>query len=372
MRQPYSDASPQLRIRYDVPGIGLDYHKRYSQVNALDEQGQKRVSARLPNDFSALQAFFHSLGEPCQAVLEAGWNWGLMYDWLEQLHNVTAVQLAHPYRTRAIATAQVKTDAIDAHTLAQLLRAGLIPRAHIPSPDTRRLRELLRQRLFLVRLRTMLKNRIHTRLDRYHVPRPTVSDLFGKRGRQYLSRVLLPPGAQELLAQDLRLLERLSAEIAQTEQWLQGALGRDRRVEVLRTVPGLGRLLAAVIALEIDVIRRFARPAKLVAYAGLAPSTHASGGRIAHGRLLKQSNKWLRWALVEAAWVAVRHDPYFRSHFGRRCRAKGPQTAIVAVARRLAEVIWHVLAEDRPYEVRPSASAGQKAKPIPPAALVQA
>jgi hypothetical protein len=126
--------------------VGIDYHKRYSQVNAIDEQGPQRAASRLPNDPRALATFFRALGEPCQAVLEAGWNWGLMYDWLEQLDSVTEIQLAHPYRTRAIAAAQVKTDAIDARTLAQLLRAGLIPRAHIPSADTRQLRELVRQR----------------------------------------------------------------------------------------------------------------------------------------------------------------------------------------------------------------------------------
>jgi transposase len=352
--------------------VGIDYHKRYSQVNAIDEQGQQRAASRLPNDPRALATFFRALGEPCQAVLEAGWNWGLMYDWLEQLDSVTEIQLAHPYRTRAIAAAQVKTDAIDARTLAQLLRAGLIPRAHIPSADTRQLRELVRQRLFLVRLRTMLKNRIHALVARHHVALPAVSDLFGQRGRKYLASVSLPGPAQELLAQDLRLLEHLNAEIGQIEQGLQQALRGDRRVARLQTVPGLGRLLAAVVALEIDTIGRFARPAKLVAYAGLAPSTYASGGRIAHGRLLRQSNKWLRWALVEAAWVAVRCDPYFRTHFARRRHHKGPQTAIVAVARRLAEVIWHVLRDDRPYEVRASAHAGQPGKAIPPAALVQA
>jgi transposase len=341
-------------------------------VNAIDEQGRTRATGRVPNAFPQLERFFRALGEPCQAVLEAGWNWGLMYDWLEQVENVTEVQLAHPYRTRAIAAAQVKPDAIDAHTLAQLLRGGLIPRAHIPSADTRRLRDLVRQRLFLVRLRTMLKNRIHALLARHHVALPAVSDLFGKRGRQYLSGVLLPAGAQELLTQDLRLLEQLSGEIGQTEQALQHALRGDRRLARLQTIPGLGRLLAAVVALEIDTIGRFARPAKLVAYAGLAPATYASGGRIAHGRLLKQSNKWLRWALVEAAWVAVRCDPYFRTHFARHRHHKGPQTAIIAVARRLAEVIWHVLREDRPYEVRGSVSTGQKVNELPPAALVQA
>lgn len=85
---------------------------------------------------------------------------------------------------------------------------------------------------------------------------------------------------------------------------------------------------------------------------------------------MKQSNKWLRWALVEAAWVAVRWDPYFRTHFAVRCKHKGPQTAIVAVARRLAEVIWHGLTEGRPYEVRPVVRVGTK-KGLPPAALRQ-
>jgi transposase len=122
---------------------------------------------------------------------------------VKRIENVKEIQLAHPYRTRAIAAAQVKTDSIDADTHSQLLRAGLIPRAHIPSTETRRLREMVRQRLFLVRLRTMVKNRLHALLDRYHVPVPEVGDLFGKKGRKYLSRVVLSPAIQPLLTQDL-------------------------------------------------------------------------------------------------------------------------------------------------------------------------
>ncbi len=189
--------------------VGLDLHKRYSQVDAVDESGASRAAARLANEFEEIEAFFRSLGEPCRVVLEAGWNWGLMHDWLDRVDNVVEVQLAHPYGVRAIAAAQVKTDRIDARMLGQLLRAGLIPRAYIPGRETRHLREAVRQRLFLVRVRTMLKNRIHALLDRYHVVPPPVSDLFGKRGRNYLSAVKLPGLAQELLAQDLRLLEAL-------------------------------------------------------------------------------------------------------------------------------------------------------------------
>jgi transposase len=137
---------------------GVDYHKRYSQVHVVDEQGRTRASARLANDFATLRGFFAALAQPCRAVVEAGWNWGVMYDWLDTIENVSAVELAHPYRVRAIAAAQVKTDAIDAHTLAQLLRVNLIPRAYVPGSATRRLREVVRQRVFLVRMRTMVKN----------------------------------------------------------------------------------------------------------------------------------------------------------------------------------------------------------------------
>lgn len=331
--------------------VGLDLHKRYSQIEVIDEGGNRRAAVRLPNELSELQGFFGSLDEPCRVVLEAGWNWGLMHDWLDGIERVVEVQLAHPYGVRAIAAAQVKTDRIDARTLAQLLRAGLIPRAYVPGRETRQLREAVRQRLFLVRLRTMVKNRIHALLDRHHVPLPPVSDLFGKAGRNYLAKVMLPGHAQALLEQDLRVLELLRDEIRRTETMLGASVREDRRVQRLRTIPGLGVLLATIVALEIDQIQRFATPSKLVAYAGLVPTTYSSGGKTSHGGLMKMSNKWLRWALVEAAWIAVRRDPYFRHQFAMR-RLKGPKTAIIAVARRLTEVIWHVLRENRDYETR--------------------
>lgn len=350
--------------------VGLDLHKRYSQLEAIDEEGRKRASARVVNELEQVEKFFRSLGEPCQVVLEAGWNWGLMYDWLERIENVVEIHLAHPHGVRVIAAAQVKTDGIDGHMLAQLLRVKLLPKAYIPCRNTRQLREVVRQRLFLVRVRTMVKNRLHALLDRQHVVMPPATDLFGKRGRDYLNKVELEAHAQPLLRQDLRLLEIHSSEIRDVEKQLAKAFKADRRVELLRTIPGLGVLLATLVALEIDQIRRFVRPAKLVAYAGLVPTTYSSGGKTTHGGLMKMSNKWLRWALVEAAWVAVRYDPYFRHQYGLRSKAKGPKTAIIAVARRLAEVIWYVLTEDRPYQVRQPASKRREYE-LTPAALIE-
>jgi transposase len=171
----------------------------------------------------------------------------------------------------------------------------------------------------------------------------------------------LPAGAQELLRQDLTLLEAPSLEVHTTERWLRDIVRGDRRVELLRTIPGLGDLLATVVALEIDR-ERFPSAAKLAAYAGVVPTSRSSGGHTFHGKLMPQTNKWLRWAVVEAAWVAVRLDPYFRAHFAQRRAHKPAQSAIVATARRLLEVVWHVLKEGRPYQTRPPTASHRALK----------
>jgi transposase len=226
--------------------------------------------------------------------------------------------------------------------------------------ENRRLREIVRQRVFLVRIRTMVRKRIDALLERYQVPLPAGSDIFGKGGQDCLAKLKLPAGAQEALRQDLALLETLCREVSDTENWLAKATRDDHRIRLLRTIPGLGDFFSAAVALEVDRVERFASPAELAAYAGLASATYSSGGHAFHGKPMPQSNKWLRSALVEAAWVAVRVDPYFCAHFAKHCEHKPPQSAIVATARRLLEIAWHVLKEDRCYQSRSSLSANRK------------
>ncbi len=333
--------------------VGVDYHKKYSHVTAIDEEGKVTRSKRLENKPEQFEEFFKRLGGPSEAVLEASRTWGVMYDLLEELEEVESVELAHSQKVRAIAEAKIKTDKIDSHILAQLLRADLIPAAYIPGKQTRSYKEMIRQRVFLVRMRTRLKNRIHVVLDRIHVPLPSVTDLFGKRGTEYLKKLNLPGVDGEIMKENLKLLETFNQLIKEAEREIASVLGEDPRVKLLRTVPGLGPILAAVVALEIDRIERFLSPSKLASYTGLVPSTYASGGRIFHGKLLPMSNKWLKWALVEAAWGSIRTSPYCRVYFENRKRQKGPHTAAIALARRLSEIIWHVLKENRVYEERP-------------------
>jgi transposase len=282
--------------------------------------------------------------------MEACWNWGWLYDLLGEVPQVEEVILAHPYKTRLIAEAQIKNDRIDARVLARLLRGDLVAQSHAPCAATRARKHLLRQRLFWVRLRTMLRNRTHAILDRQRgLERPQLKDLFGPRGQGWMQSVQLPAeGDRPLLAQDLEVMGLLTAKVKELDQLIGQSQSPEEKL--LESVPGIGRIFSSVIATEIDGIGRFATSAKLCAYAGVIPTTHASGGRVFHGRLLWQCNKWLRWALVEAGWSAIQSSGYFGSIYrAARERGKNANVAVTCVAHRLCQILWLLLTEKRPY-----------------------
>jgi len=162
--------------------IGIDYHKRYSYIVIKDEKGEAEYRGAIANTREAFEDLLKSYC-PGKAVLEATRNWGLIYNWLEEV--LEDVALAHPLKVRAIAEARIKTDKISADILADLLRADLLPRAYAPSKETRDIKHILRQRMFYVRIKTMVKNRIHNILDRHPELLFEVSgfsDLFGAAG----------------------------------------------------------------------------------------------------------------------------------------------------------------------------------------------
>ena len=153
-------------------------------------------------------------------------------------------------------------------------------------------------------LQTRIKNRIHNIIDRNHVKPPPVADLFGRAGRRFLDQLRLPVPDDRLLKAHLELLDLVQSQISRSEEWIDEALGQRPEVAIMRTLPGVGKILSALLALEIDDVHRFSHAGKLCAYAGLVPTTYASGGKVRHGRLLPNCNRWLRWAFVEAAWAA--------------------------------------------------------------------
>lgn len=328
--------------------VALDLAKRFHYAVAMDAQGAVCRQQRLPHTPEALRQFVQTLDGPCQVVIEASGNWMPVYDWLEPV--VEEVVLAHPLRVRAIASARIKTDRIDATTLAHLLRADLIPRAYIPPPAVRTWRALVRHRAFLVRLQTRVKNRVHALLMQRGVPPATVSDLFGRAGLQWLTALELPEPYAAMRSRYLAVLAHLRAHLRGLEQTIDQTVTLTPEAQLLQTIPGVGRYLALLLLGEIGEIARFPSPKQLVSYAGLCPSTYASGQTVRHGRLTHQGSPWLRWGLIEVATHAGQRPgtPLARC-YQRLAGRKDAKTARVAVARKLCTVVFHRLQRMEPY-----------------------
>jgi transposase len=332
--------------------IGVDYHKTYSHLVVQDSAGKTLRSGRDKNDRRSLGAFLERYRENSHAVVEATRNWMVMYDWLDDICN--DVVLAHPLKVKAIADAKIKTDKIDATVLAHLLRADLVPEAWAPGEKARELRVALRERMFYVRLRTMMKNRIVTVFDRY--PEQTAQlkklvDLFGKSGRQQLAALSVSEIDRIQIDRGLDFIGDIEGRIKQAEATIQAMTKTNGNVKLLKTIPGIGEFFARLIDAEIDDIARFRTPKKLAAYAGLVPSTYSSGGKTFHGKIIKQGNKWLRWAFVEAVAPAVATDPQLRTQY-EHLKFRGTNKARAAIARKLLTIAFQILCDQRPYERR--------------------
>lgn len=338
-------------LEAELSFIGIDYHKRYSVFCVLDAQGmildRGRIDHLCPEQFVWLVRRWPG----CRVVFEACMNWHWLLEILEEVMPREDIVLANPFKTRIIAEAQIKTDKVDARILADLLRANLIAKVHICGKATRDLKEMLRQRCFFVRQRTMVRNRIHRLLGAQHgLKLPQCSDLFGAKGLSFLDKLELAAPAGLLLTQQLTLLRELALRIREDEKALEAMIQVSRALHHVRSLPGMGPILAAVVVTEIDTIERFPSAQKLCGYAGLCPSTSSSGGKTFQGKLLPRCNKWLRWAFVEAAWVAVGCSPYF-GDFYRRKRSVGKKanSAILATARLMARITWQLLTQNRGY-----------------------
>jgi transposase len=333
--------------------VGIDIHKRYSVLVAVDERGQELTRGRISgNSAFAFAQFFGALPGASKVVLEACWNWGRIYDVLSEIEEVEEVVLAHPLKTRLIAEAQIKTDSLDALSLATLLRGNLIASAHVPAKQTRLRKEELRQRLYWARLRTRIRNRVHALIDRQaELQMPQCSDLFGRKGLSALGKLKLTQPDAALLREDLELLQLIDRQIKAQEARIVEFNSADQSTLYLQSLPGMGKILAAVAAAEIDCIARFSSVAKLCAYAGLVPTTQASGGKTYQGHLLKSRNKWLQWAFIEAAWVAVGCSSYFGAIYRyHRGRGKKANVAITIVARRMCRIAFTLLKERRNFQ----------------------
>lgn len=339
----------------EMLSAGIDYHKKYSVVHVVNSAGETVCKGRVqPNSPAAFEAFFAGFRkDQIRCVFEASMNWGYLYDILDEIESVAEIKMANPYKTRIIAEAHIKTDKLDAQRLAELNRVDMICESHTAPQKTRYRKEMIRQRAYFVKQRTAMRNRIHLLISsQRNLQLPQVTDLFGKKGLAALSKAqLAEPHRQLMLEQDLALLKELNLRIRESEQAMKGELEDDDDYKLLLSMPGVGPIIAAVLTSEIDGIGRFRRSQRFLGYAGLVPSVSSSGGKTYHGRMIKSCNKWLKWAFIEAAWVAIGCDSYFGGLYrSARDRGKKPNTAITIAAHRMATIVYRMLTERREYE----------------------
>jgi transposase len=320
--------------------IGVDLHRKKSQVAAIDQDGKLLFNRKVRTGPAEMQQVIDELRpQPIEVAFEATFGWGWFADQLAELG--VPAHMAHPLATKAVSSARVKNDAVDAKTLAHLLRTNLLPEGWIAPPDVREARRLVRMRAALVRLRAKLKAQVHALLGE-HGTQPDVVDLFSKKGRSLLDELQLPAVSASRLAACLRLIDEISLEIVIAEREIYQSVKEDERVKRLLPIPGIGPIIAATILSEIGDITRFPSADKLCAWAGLTPSEHSSANNVRRGHISKQGSRWLRWVMVEAAVHAFR-DVELRQFFVRIARRRGAKIARVAVARRLLTLVYYAL-----------------------------
>jgi transposase len=333
--------------------VGIDVGKVKCRAAIMDQGGFIVDEFTFANNHEGIEDLASKLNMDDRAVMEStGSVWTNLYDVLDGKH--IPVVLANPLKTKAIASAKIKSDKIDARILAHLLRSDLIAESYVPPKEMRELRALIRHRASIVKVRTMVKNRIHALMDRYGFEHE-YSDLFGKGGMQWLKTIEVKPLDRLMLDNHLQHIENLNGQIKRVDEEICGKASQDEDVRLLLSMTGVDIYTALLIRSEIGDIHRFPDYKKLVAWAGLAPSLHQSGSVEYHGSITKQGSRMLRWIMVEAARVAVNHDDRLRLFYERVKHRRGDQKAIIAVANKMLKIVWFMLTRREAYE-----SANQK------------
>ena len=320
--------------------IGCDLHTRYQQIAMLDTSTGEVVTRRLDHENGEARAFYASLQGPVRVGIEAtGYT-----QWFERLLAEFRHELwvGDPAEIRARAVRRQKTDTRDAEHLLDLLCSDRFPRLWIPSPQERDLRQLLKHRLKLVRMRTSVVNQLRALALSQGVCRR--KKLWSACGRQELERLALDPWASRRRRELLDLLDQLQPKIEELDDAvLAAAESRPEVVKLMERQPGVGPVVGLAFVLTLGPVERFRRSRQVVSYLGLNPSEHSSGGHQRLGAISKQGNEMMRWLLVEAAHSAARFDPELRRIYQRLKSRRGPQVAKVALARHLAVRLYWLL-----------------------------
>jgi transposase len=336
---------------------GLDVHKSVVEACVLDAAGAVLFRQRFTLTAAGLAQFCREqLSRETKVALEATTNTWVVVAIVRP--HVGEVIVSNPLQTQAIAQAKVKTDKVDAFILAQLLRCDFLPKVWQPDVATQVLRRLTRRRAALVGMRTAVKNRLHAVLAQRLLAPP--ADLFSVAGMSWLRTVPLDADGDLARAGDLRLLEAIDREIGTLDQQLAKLGHADEDVKLLMTLPGVDVAVAQTVRAALGDIRRFRDGDQAAAYLGLAPSVKQSADKCYRGPITKRGCSQARWMLVQAAQHVAKHPGPLGHFFRRLAKKKNRNVAIVATARKLVVIGWHLLTKREPYRYAQPAATERK------------
>jgi len=327
--------------------VGMDLHKNYLQIAVMNDKGKVLENSRINNDIKQVGRFFEKNinDEKVRVVMESSSVWYNIYSYLSEEKHLNVV-LSNPVKTRAIASAKIKTDKLDAAKLANLLRGGYIAECYVPDRRIMDLRELVRHRAALVRMRTKLKNKINSIVLMKGIQISSKHCSFTHLYNQELKEL-----NDYRINGYLHLIESLDSEIKDVSKKIMVLAKEDEMASLLMTIPGIGYYSALLVVSEIGDINRFPDSYHLCSYAGLVPSTHSSGGITYHGSITKRGSKYLRWIMLECARAHIRTNKKsnITQFYTRLAKIKGNSKAAVAAASKLLKVVYWVMKEKRKY-----------------------
>jgi transposase len=324
--------------------IGLDIHKKYFVAVGVDIR-QNPVLGPHEAPMRQLERWAKKNLTPQDAVvLEMTTNTYAVHDVLKPLAG--SVTVVHPPHVALIVRAQVKTDKKAALTLAQLHAAGLLPGIWIPPVEVREMRALVAHRRKMIKLSNIAKCRLHALTQRHDIEEPPGFDPFTDDMLGWWQGLKLSPLERQCMLSDLATLAFARTQVKQVEAVMGEQIVKDPRAPFLVQVTGIGLLTAVTLLATIGEVTRFPSAKQLVGYAGLGARVHASGETFSTGRITKSGRKDLRYAMVQAARHAVIHHAHWKEEYERLAKRIGERKAIVAVARKLLVVVWHLLTKE--------------------------
>jgi len=329
--------------------VALDIHKHYCVVAGVEREGRVMLQA-VRVEHADLEGWLKkNLLSTDQVVIESTTNAWHVYDLLSPL--VERVVVANPIQVKQIAQARVKTDIRDTLILARLLAANLVPEVWVPPAHVREMRQLLSQRRQLVETHTQIVNRMHSVAHRHHLKHER-GQRFNEKTTSWQKDKVLSGMEQFQLELEMenrayieKQIQRISREVTKMchqKPWAQS-------MTYLMQLPGLGVITAMTVLAAIGDIHRFACAKHLASYSGLTPGWEQSGTKNRGKGVTKEGRKELRWAMVEVAQRAVKSDPVWKHRFQEMQKRMHRNQAIVAIARRLLELVWYVLTRRQPY-----------------------